>query len=202
MRSCIWVLLFFGCSCGTTQSEILWQSDGRSRSKLPFDALLVSQDSVLLLAERVHVHINATRSRFGFRELSWSPELASVAIAHSMDMADGGYFAHVAPDGSDLSRRFSEGNMDCALRLDSETLLTGGENLAIGHRVATFRVNEDGGRVPTRFRSVEGVAKEIVNHWMESETHRANLLHPLWGREGIGIVVTYDGQILITQNFC
>jgi uncharacterized protein YkwD len=180
----------------------LWESEDRQHGGLTFDALLDSPASVTELAARIHVHINATRSRFGFRELSWSPRLALVARKHSRDMAERGYFAHVGPDGLDLRSRYADGDVDCALRFDSQTMVTGGENLAIAHRVASFQVKEDGERTPVRFRSVEGVAKETVQHWMESDTHRINLLRPLWGREGIGIVVTNDGKILITQNFC
>ena len=48
-------------------------------------------------------------------------------------------------------------------------------------------------------------ARSIVRMWMESPSHRANLLHPGWTRAGIGSRVGtflgYDGATVVTADF-
>ncbi|HOC44391.1 MAG TPA: CAP domain-containing protein [Thermoanaerobaculales bacterium] len=41
--------------------------------------------------------VDEDRSRFGLARLEWDPQLAAIARAHSSEMADEGYFAHLSP---------------------------------------------------------------------------------------------------------
>jgi uncharacterized protein YkwD len=37
---------------------------------------------------------------------------------------------------------------------------------------------------------------------MNRRGHRQNILTPHWETEGIGVFITPDGRVLLTQNFC
>jgi uncharacterized protein YkwD len=65
--------------------------------------------------------VNADRAALGRKPLRPDPELAEVARAHCRDMLARGYFAHVSPDGKDLSARIRNANL---------RFLIAGENLA------------------------------------------------------------------------
>ncbi|MCE9670270.1 CAP domain-containing protein [Myxococcus stipitatus] len=63
------------------------------------------EDARQLLYER----INALRRAHGLAELTPDPVLERVALAYSQRMSTEGFFAHVAPDGSTLTRRLPPG---------------------------------------------------------------------------------------------
>lgn len=47
----------------------------------------------------------------------------------------------------------------------------------------------------------EQLAQQVVNGWMTSPGHRQNILSGFHS-EGIGVVITSDDKVYITQNFC
>jgi len=76
--------------------------------------------------------VNASRATAGLQPLRPDPELAQVARAHSKDMLVRGYFAHVDPEGKDLSDR---------IRVAKLRYFTAGENLAFAPTVALAHQN-------------------------------------------------------------
>jgi uncharacterized protein YkwD len=50
--------------------------------------------------------------------------------------------------------------------------------------------------------TMEEIASQVVNGWMNSPGHRENILNARYDREGIGIAVSSDGKVYVTQNFC
>ena len=52
------------------------------------------------------------------------------------------------------------------------------------------------------WNSQEKIAQTTVQGWMKSPGHRKNILTPYFKSEGIGIVVSPDDKVYITQNFC
>jgi uncharacterized protein YkwD len=76
--------------------------------------------------------VNAERTARGRAPLQADPELAQVARAHSRDMLARGYFAHVTPDGKDVSER---------LRGAQLRYLIVGENLALAPTVEVAHQN-------------------------------------------------------------
>jgi len=45
------------------------------------------------------------------------------------------------------------------------------------------------------------MGSRIVQSWMDSPSHKQNLLFKEYGREGIGVVISGE-TLYITQNFC
>ncbi len=143
------------------------------------------------IAREIHDRINGVRAERGLDTLTYSEKLATIGRYHSDDMAAKGYFAHTGPDGQSLTDRYDRFGYDCRATIDTFKYATGGEN--IYKSVASKR------------RPVDEVASEAVQGWLDSKSHRKNLLKPYWDREGLGVNVTQDDgktTIYVTQNFC
>jgi uncharacterized protein YkwD len=117
----------------------------------------------------------ATSAETGGRAqpLRWNEKLAAVARAHSRNMLEQRFFAHVDPDGRTLSRRIDEAGIPWQ---------AAGENIAI-----------DG--------TVQGAEGAFMNEPRFQSNHRANILNANYTDVGIGIVQGPDGSLFITQDF-
>jgi uncharacterized protein YkwD len=115
--------------------------------------------------------LNAERRSRGLQTLRPNSTLRSAALEHSRDMVARRYFSHVSPSGdgfADRVRRAGYGSGAGAW--------TAGENLAWG-------------------TGTRAQAREIVQAWMDSPGHRANILNPRFREIGLGIVLGVpDGQ--------
>ena len=115
--------------------------------------------------------LNAERERQGLRPLRTDAALARAARRHARDMAERDYFAHSSPDGTGPHERIARAGYRRA-RLT-------GENLAEGEREA-------------------GAPSSIVDGWMHSPGHRANILRGGFTEIGIGIATDGDKAIYVT----
>lgn len=52
------------------------------------------------------------------------------------------------------------------------------------------------------WNSSDKIAGKALEGWMKSPGHRKNILTPHWKREGIGVEISADDKVYITQNFC
>ena len=96
--------------------------------------------------------LNVRRADAGLRPLSSSRTLDRAALAHSEDMGERRFFAHDTPDGVEPAERIVAAGYP-------RNGVTVGENLASGVETA-------------------GTPEEIVDGWMDSPGHRANILRP------------------------
>lgn len=155
-----------------------------------------------VLAQLIHQKVNAVRRANGLAPLGWNGALVAIATGHSRDMQQRGYFAHVGPSGEDFASRYRRGGYECRVPAGPGRFLLGGENLAQVQQVAQWLVWEDGRKEPDRIRSAEELAEVTVTGWWNSPPHKQNLLRPEWLSQAIGVVVTADGSVWVTQNFC
>ncbi|NUB90738.1 CAP domain-containing protein [Haloterrigena sp. SYSU A121-1] len=146
------------------------------------------------LERYVHEAVNEERTARGLEPLEFDTELRDIARAHSEDMAERGYFSHVDPEGNDVTDRYERAGYEC-----NANGYTGGENLAQTW-YDTPVVDDDGETV--RYETEQELADGIVTQWMNSPGHRENLLATQWENEGIGVYVTDDNRVFVTQNFC
>jgi uncharacterized protein YkwD len=109
--------------------------------------------------------LNAERRARGLSRLRSNGRLARSALGHARDMVRRGYFAHVARSGASVIDRIRRGGY-----LTGARRWTVGENLAWG----------SGARATPR---------EIVDAWMRSPGHRANILAGQFREVGIGIAL-------------
>ena len=115
------------------------------------------------LEELVLREINAVRARRGLTGLAASPALSRSAAAHSRAMATYGFFSHESRNGAAFSERIKH------FYGPRSGAWTVGENLAMF-----------GGSTPS--------AEAIVEAWMGSPGHRANLLRGLFHEAGVAIM--------------
>ena len=84
--------------------------------------------------------INRDRGVHGLPSLALDPSLSAIAKAHSQDMRDSGYFAHVSPSAGDLSQRLHRAGYGARFSAEniarSTSLFEATESLmqSLGHR--------------------------------------------------------------------
>lgn len=115
------------------------------------------------LEELVLRDVNAVRAAHHLRGLTASPALGRSAVTHSRSMATYGFFAHESRGGTSFAERIRR---FYAPRSGAWTV---GENLAM-------------------FSGSPPTAAAIVQAWMASPGHRANLLRGLFREAGLAIV--------------
>lgn len=123
--------------------------------------------------------VNDARRQAGVGTLQVNDTLARVARTHSRNMATHGYVSHESPDGARLAERYARFGLACH----------GGENVYYGPR---------GGIA----RSERSLAEHVVRSWLNSPGHRETLLEERFDRHGIGVVLTDDGRLYVTQDLC
>lgn len=151
------------------------------------------------LEKQIHELVNRERRAKGLPVLAWNGRLADAARRHSSDMATRGYFSHQSPEGGDFSRRYRDAGYSCQVPAPNG-IYTGGEN--IFQNSLYSRIITENGRARYDWNSANVISETTVKGWMNSAGHRKNILMPYWKSEGIGIAVSPDGKIYITQNFC
>ena len=126
------------------------------------------------LEARVHDRVNVVRREHHLLPLRGNEQLAAVARAHAADMARRGYRAHLSPEGDSALDRARDSGV-------------------LGFRLLAENIgwsNVPGDRVPA-----------VIRAWLESPTHRENLLNPAFNSSGVGQAETADGQTIVVQLF-
>jgi uncharacterized protein YkwD len=114
--------------------------------------------------------VNRVRDSYGLDPLEENVALRRSATGHSNDMVSHGYFSHYGPAGSTVDSRVARAGY--LVRVNIYFI---GENI--------------GGGVGRRFGSPEA----ILQAWMHSPSHRANILDPAFHDLGIGVSRGYPG---------
>lgn len=110
---------------------------------------------------------NAFRAQNGLPDLFWNEKLEKAARSHSEDMAKRNFFSHTNPDGLEPWDRVAA---------------TGYQMSACAENIAMMSMGID--------------AVEVMDGWINSSSHRTNLLITVCDEFGIGVYGAYA-----TQNF-
>jgi uncharacterized protein YkwD len=153
---------------------LLLSLSGLATCVLPAHANTVDHPASARLVIEMLSIINRDRSEYHIAPLHLRPQLTSVALSHSMDMAVHHYFSHVTPSGVDPYGR---------MRADR-----------ISYRVAGENLGYDFGRNDGHMLHAIDIAM------LHSPEHRANLLRPTFSSVGIGIVVA-GPYLFVTEDF-
>jgi uncharacterized protein YkwD len=120
-----------------------------------------------LNSTHIRERTNLERASFGLPPLRFNAELEAMALTKAKDMLALQYFAHESPSGIDISGLADRIGYD---------YLTVGENLALGHFTSSAHV---------------------VDGWMNSPGHRANILHTQFTEIGIAAIQgIYEGDLV------
>ena len=117
------------------------------------------------LAQAAACLINQERARYGLRPLRANVRLSKAADGHARDMVKRDYFSHDSAGGGDFASRIHRAGYR------GRTL---GEDLAWG-------------------AGTLGTAHAIVNAWMHSPGHRANVLSRRFREMGVGVAIGVPG---------
>lgn len=138
--------------------------------------------------------VNIERAGRRLAPLAVDAALSDVARAHSRDMVVQGYFSH--------ENRLGEGPDERARKAGyrADRPAPGGVTHSMGENIGQVRIGmvDDFGPVVQEARSI---AAAQVRSWMDSRSHRRNILSEIYQRTGVG--VAYNGQDLYicTQMF-
>lgn len=154
------------------------------------------------LEARIHELINTQRQQNGLSTITYDPFLADIARGHSYDMVLRNYFEHTDPDGKNARARGDAAGYPCVR--DFGTYFTSGisENLYQGYRYHSYLTAPNGTVVAYNWSSLDYIANQAVNGWMNSQGHRENILDYHFQQEGIGVSFSSDDKIYVTENFC
>ncbi len=152
------------------------------------------------LERNIHDFINGERRKHGLSPLAWNDTLSSVARKHSQDMAMRNYFSHDTPEGHDFSYRYRQAGYSCSVPGKGNIYFTGAENIFQNNLYD--RVVFTDGVAHYDWNTVRKITESTVHGWMNSQGHRKNILTPHWKSEGIGVAISPDDKVYITQNFC
>ncbi|HYQ48361.1 MAG TPA: CAP domain-containing protein [Thermodesulfovibrionales bacterium] len=151
------------------------------------------------IEKKIHDLINLERKKKGLSALVWNERLNRIARTYSRDMVERKFFSHNDPEGRSFIDRYREGGFECKLRNGNEICL-GAENIAQDN---TYRsVTYVSGNPSYDWNSEDAIAVSVVKRWMQSRGHRENILTPYFKCQGIGIAISDDGKVFVTQNFC
>jgi uncharacterized protein YkwD len=109
--------------------------------------------------------VNRERTRRGLRTLKSDGKLAKAAEKHSSDMVDRRYFDHVSPGGGTMQDRIKAAGW-----FNGARSFAFAENIAWG----TGHLSSP---------------KSIVEGWMNSAGHRANILNGRYTQLGVGVAL-------------
>lgn len=127
-----------------------------------------SDDIAEEVASLVHDLLNEEREEAGLAPVAHDADLADIARAHSADMAAKDYFSHTNQEGCSSSCRLDEASYEYRSM---------GENI---YMMWGFDLG------------LEETAAKIVDSWMNSPGHRANILTESFTHGGVGIVQVGD----------
>ncbi len=151
------------------------------------------------LEQEIHSLINQERRDKGLTPLAWNHALSKIARKHSRDMAGRNYFSHYSPEGHDFFYRYQQEDFTCSVKVE-RVIYQGAENIFQNNLYDRIMVMN--GVKYYDWNTIKHIAETTVRGWMNSPGHRKNILTPAWKSEGIGIAVSEDDKIYITQNFC
>ena len=126
------------------------------------------------IEKRAFEETNLVRVKNGLRPLTWDADVCRMARIHSESMWRNRYFSHVTPEGLRLPDRARAAGI-----LKFSVL---GENIALS-------------------RGYGDPAAFVVEQWMQSTKHRANILSSEFRAMAIGSFIGPDGSIYLTQTF-
>ena len=118
--------------------------------------------------------INQKRAEMGLKPLTWNDDLEKIARGHSEDMAEFDYFSHRGLDGKAVSDRADSAGLSKWRSI--------GENIAFN-------------------RGYQDPIAKAVDLWLNSPSHKNNLLSASWKESAVGVAITEDGSYYFTQVF-
>lgn len=176
-----------------------WNDSGKSINPVK----IISSKPEINVGElelQIHNFVNEERRKNGLSTLNWDDKLADIARKHSQDMAQNNFFSHDNLKGQDLTERGKLVGYYCRKDFGSYYMEGIAENLFQNNLYDS--VTYYNGIPSYDWNTQEEIAGSTVSGWMTSPGHRQNILTATYDKEGIGVAISSDNEVLITQDFC
>ncbi|MEM4643885.1 MAG: CAP domain-containing protein [Candidatus Methanomethylicaceae archaeon] len=157
-------------------------------------AVSTNSDSYELLSKEILNQLNEVRRQNHLSPFTENYLLNKAALAHSSDMALNDFFSHTGSDGSDVSDRLFR--VGYRYRICAENIIMKDDLGFSGFIVIWFIPIP----IPNLPKNDVDLAKELVNSWMNSPGHKANILNPALREVGIGIASS-GKKLYVTTDF-
>ena len=186
--------------------DVLWatrapnEKPERHYTPTPQPARGKSDIDIRQLEDRTHQLINAERVKRGLSPLEHIEKIRLIARSHSKDMAERNYFSHDTPEGLSPTERGNSAGFNCRKDYGSYFSFGLAENIFQGGLWSAITYING---VPIyNWLTLEEIASEAIEGWMNSKGHRENILDSSYDRTGMGIAISDDGKVYFTQKFC
>jgi uncharacterized protein YkwD len=190
-------LRYLRALCVSFTLMLLWAASPAASTRRPGQPEIRVAD----LERRVHELINRTRLEHHLNALVFDDRLARIARGHSRDMATRHFFSHANPDGEDATARGRRAGFTCRKPISANSYRDGlGENLYQDNLYSRIRIR--GTERSYDWNSSDELAANSLRAWMNSPGHRHNILDKVYSQTGIGIAISNDDKVFITQVFC
>ena len=144
----------------------------------PVPSTIIVNDTTRQVEQRILYYTNIERANAGKPALKWDEQLAVIGRDHCVDMAARGFFNHINPDGETPADRAIRHGYQVEKDFGTYVRVGVGENIAM---LSNYPGTPD------------EVARFIVEAWMNSPGHRANLVDSNEQKFTlIGVGVAYD----------
>lgn len=199
------ILIAISVSFQATASIAACRGTLGTEYNLPINTRPINQS---LFNNAILFYTNKYRCQRGIHQLTTTNQLMRSAVAHATGMAATLTYSHIIPRARsrDLSTRL-HGN-HAPFRRAGENIaktffyaLNGRPFLTSGSCNFRYMAN----RQPVPLHSYASLANEVVQSWIDSPGHRANLLSRRFTRMGAGLGLDRNGQlcgeIYVSQEF-
>lgn len=141
-------------------------------------SIIIVNDTTRQVEQRIFYYNNIERANAGEPPLKWDEQLAIIGRDDCVDMAARGFFDHINPDGETPSDRAIRHGYQVEKDFGSYFRVGVGENIAM---LSNYHGTPD------------ELARFIMDAWMNSPGHRANIVDSFDQRfTVIGVGVAYD----------
>jgi len=184
----------------TSSQNLLTVSTIQQRTVKKTESAVISTQSgtnIPALEKRIHELINRERNNNGLSALSYDTSLASIARKHSEDMAENIFFSHENLQGLGPTERGDAAGYSCYKNYGSYYTIGISENIFQASRTVTINGITRGNPITS-----EEIAQTTVGGWMNSSGHRKNILTSTFDKEGIGVAISSDYKVYVTEDFC
>ncbi len=162
----------------------------------------VGRFDVFVVARYIYLFTDQYRAENALPALIRDPVIDQIALSHSEWMARANMLSHKDSLGKGATERAIEAGYE--YRVDYGSYYTYGlsENIFQANTHSSYTVL-NGVIISRDYFSNESLARHIVDGWVDSPGHRANILNKNAKRTGIGVAIPrVPGKVWATQNFC
>ena len=154
---------------------------------------------IMELEWEIHELINIERLNYGLKSLVYDSDLADIARDHSEDMAMYRFFSHDNLQGQTPTDRAKATGYDCYKDFGSYYTDGIAENIFQNNLYDSVTYYSDSPIYDWNTQSE--IASSTVSGWMDSYGHRQNILESSYDKEGIGVALSSNDEVYITQDF-